>query len=138
MHRQHAAQRQQVVEDGENRLLVLAGVARAADQDFARREIDRNRDVRARPVTRRIGLERRRGHHGELRLEAREIRRGRHDEQVAHEQVLPREFMDEAHGQPVFGIGAGVEILDEQLLALQVRDDVAAQHVEVRERRSAC
>ena len=57
---------------------------------------------------------------------------GRHDEQIADEQVLPGEFVDEADRQAVFGIGAGVEVLDEELLALQVRDDVAPQHVEVR------
>ena len=83
-------------------------------------------------MTRRIGLERRRGHHRELRLEAGQIRRRRHDEQVADEQVLPREFLDEPDRQAVFGIGARIQILDEQLLALQVRDDVAAQHVEMR------
>ena len=83
-------------------------------------------------MPRRIRLEGRRGHHGELRLEAGEIRGRRHDEQVPDEQVLPREFLDEAHRQAVLGIGAGIQILDEQLLALQVRDDVAAQHVEVR------
>ena len=37
VHREHALQRQQVVEDREDRLLVLAGVAGAGDDDFARR-----------------------------------------------------------------------------------------------------
>ena len=83
-------------------------------------------------MPRRIRLERRRRHHGELRLEACQVRGRRHDEQVPDEQVLPGQFLDEADRQAVVGIGAGVEILDEQLLALQVRDDVAAQHVEVR------
>ena len=89
-------------------------------------------------MARRIGLERRRGHHRELRLEAGEIRGGRHDEQVAHEQVLPGEFLDEPDRQAVLGIGAGVEILDEQLLALQVRDDVARAARRSARRRSAC
>ena len=89
-------------------------------------------------MARRIRLERRRRHDGELRLEAGQVRGGRHDEQVADEQVLPRELVDEAHRQAVFRIGAGVEVLNEELLALQVRDDVAPQHVEVRRRRWAC
>ncbi len=85
-------------------------------------------------MARGIGLERRRGHHGELRLEAGEIRRGRHDEQVAHEQVLPRELVNESDRQSILGIRARVKVLDEQLLALQVRDDVLAQQVELRGR----
>ena len=132
MHRQHAAQRQQVIQDREDRFLVLTGVTRAADQDFTRREVHRDGHIRSRAVTRRIRLERRRRHHGELRLEAGEVRRRRHDEQIADEQVLPRELMDEANRQAIFRIGARVEVLHEELLALQVVDDVAPEDVEVR------
>ena len=42
------------------------------------------------------------------------------------------QFVDEAHREPKRGIRAGVEVLHEELLALQVIDDVAAQDVKVR------
>ena len=83
-------------------------------------------------MTRRIRLERRRGHHRELGLEARQVGGRRHDEQVADKQVLPGKFLDEADRQTVFGIGARIQILNKQLLPLQMRDDVAPQHVKLR------
>ena len=131
VHGQHAAKRQQVVQDREDCLLVLAGVAGAANQHFAGGEVDRHRHVRAGAVPGRIGLERRRHEHRELRFKGGQVPGGRDDEEVAHEQALPRQFLDEADRQAVLGIRAGVEILHEEFLVLQVRDDVAAQRVEV-------
>jgi len=105
--------------------------AGAADQDFARPEVDGNRHLRPRAVARGVGLEGRRRHHREPRLEVLEVGGRRHDEQVAHEQVVPGELLDEADRQAVFGIGTGIQILDEQFLPLEVRNDVAAQRVEL-------
>ena len=46
----HALQRQRVVEDGEDRLLDLAGVVRAADQHELAAEVDEDEDLGARAV----------------------------------------------------------------------------------------
>ena len=67
-----------------------------------------------------------------------EILRRRHDEKIAHEQVLPGELVDEAHRQAVRLVGAGVEVLDEQLALGQVREDVRLQRGKPLARRSAC
>src|SRR5687768_3994891 len=83
-------------------------------------------------MTRRIGFEGRRRQYRELRLEAGEIGGRRDDEQIANEQVLPGKFLDEAHRQAVLRIRARVQVLDEELLPFQMRDDVAPQHVELR------
>ena len=50
VHRQHALQRQRVVEDGEDRLLDLAGVVRAADEHELLAEVDEDEDLGARAV----------------------------------------------------------------------------------------
>jgi hypothetical protein len=100
-------------------------------QDFARREVEDDGDFRPRAVTRRVRLERRGRHHGELRLELRKFGVGRDDEEVPDEQVLPGQFMNEADRQAVLLIGAGVQVLHEQFLRLEVIDDVAAQDVVV-------
>jgi hypothetical protein len=129
VHGQHALQRQHVVEHGEDRLLVLAGIARARDDDLARREVERNHHVGAGAVARRIGLERGGGQNGELRLEAGEISRGGHNEEVPDEEVVPRQLLHEADREPVGRVGPGVQVLHEQLLLAQVRHHVRAQGV---------
>ena len=87
MHRHHALFRQQVVEDGEDRLLHLAGIMRAADEDEAVGEVERDDGFAARAVAGRIGLEARQVDDGEFRREAQALRR--HDQQVLDEQRVP-------------------------------------------------
>ena len=45
VHRQHVAQRQQIVHDGEDRLLDLPRVARPADEDELLRKIQQDEDL---------------------------------------------------------------------------------------------
>ena len=129
MHRQDVGQREQVIQDGENRFLHLAGIARPADEHQLPAEMQGDDDIGARAVPLRIRLEAGRIDDRELRL----MRGLRIDnEQVANEQAVPREFGDNADGEPIFGIGAGKHILDEQVAPLQRAHEVAVQSVEVR------
>src|SRR5262249_1848532 len=54
----------------------------------------------------------------------------RADEHVAREQAVPGLLGDDAHGQTIVRIGAGKEILDEDVAAAQVRGDPHLQPVE--------
>ena len=81
-------------------------------------------DVRSRAVALRLRLEAGRGHHRELRREAWQVLRRRDDEEIADEEVLPRELVDEADRQAVARIGAGVEILHEQLALGEMGQDI--------------
>src|SRR6266480_1725801 len=63
VHREHAAPRQQVVENRKDRLFHLARVARAADQDRPLREMDDHERARLGAVGRGIGVEFRRVEH---------------------------------------------------------------------------
>jgi len=80
----------------------------------------------------RIGLERGCAEDGELRLEAGQLRRRRDDEQVSDEQIVPGHFLDETHREAICGVGAGVEVLDEEFLLPEVRDQVGAERVVLR------
>ena len=116
VHRHDASERQQVVQDAEDRLLDLARVARAGDEHEPLGEVERDDASRAGAVARGIGLERR-------RVDDRELRRVRRrgvgarvdDEQVAREQVVPRVLGDDADRQAVRRVGAGVAVLDVEL-----------------------
>ena len=50
VHRKHALERQAVVHDGEDRLLDLAGVERAADEQLRASRMEHDEGARARPV----------------------------------------------------------------------------------------
>ena len=56
-----------------------------------------------------------------------QLRRGRADEHVAGEQVVPGLLGDHPHLQPVRGVGAGIEVLGEQLAAGNMVDGAAQQ-----------
>src|SRR5205823_10640291 len=58
MHRKDVLRREQVVERGENRLLDLACVTGAADDDDPPAEVDQDERLTARAVSLRLGLER--------------------------------------------------------------------------------
>ena len=53
-----------------------------------------------------------------LGQEAGELGRVGPAQQVADEEAVPGELGDDPHVQPVGGVGAGVEVLDEELAAL--------------------
>ena len=81
VHRQHAAQRHQVVHQREDGFLDLTGILRTADQHYLAREVHQAERAGARPVAFRIGLEERRVEHRELRLEVI-VRRRLADEEI--------------------------------------------------------
>ena len=133
VHREHALLGQVVVHHREHRLLQLAGVARAADEDHALGEVEHDEGARARAVLCRVGAEFRRVQHREVRIEGRQLRRLGADEHVPHERHVPRARTDVAHREAVLGIGAAVEILDEQLvLHIQILAHVLEERVELR------
>ena len=53
------------------------------------------------------------------------------DEQVAGEQAVPRELVDDTDGHPVFRIGAGVTVLNVDFLACERCEQIAMQRVEM-------
>ena len=115
--------RQDVVEDREHRLLHLAGVGGAADQNDAAGEVEGDHGLAAGAVTGRIGLEVRGMQDGELRHEILQVSGQGLDQQMAQEQVVPGMLVHHAHVQPVLGIGARIQVSHEQFLAAQIFGD---------------
>ena len=66
VHRHHAFGRQVIVERREHRLLHLAGIEAAADQDHALGQVERDHGLAAHAVLLRIGLEGRQAEDGEV------------------------------------------------------------------------
>ncbi len=132
MHRHHALRRQIEVERGEDRLLHLAGIRRVADQDDLLGEVDGDDGFGAHAVALRVGLERRQIDDGELGDEIGELGALGTDQQLANEQRMPGQLGEDPRFDPVFRIGAAVEILREQLLAARMRDEVVVEQLEVR------
>ena len=126
MHRHDALRRQIEVQRGEHRLLHLARVGRAADQHDLAGEIDRHHGVGAfaAAVTLGVRLERRHVDDGHVRHEARKLGAIRTDQELADEQRVPGVFGEDARLDPVLRIGAAVEVLREQRLALRMRQEV--------------
>jgi hypothetical protein len=132
VHRQHALQRQHVIEKREDRLLDLTGVLRARNQDEPLRKVDDDRGLGTRPVARRIGLEVWCGDHRELRRVGRALPGIVFGQKhVPGKEAVPCEFGDNANRHPERGIGPGPRIQDKQLLVTQVAADVSMQHIEV-------
>jgi hypothetical protein len=124
--------RQVVVHHREHRLLQLTGVARPADEDHAPREVQDDERPAARAVLRRVGLELGRVQYREVRIKRRELRRLRADEHVPHERHVPRTWRQVAHRQPVPRVGAAIEVLHEELVALvEICTDVGKECFEL-------
>ena len=130
-----AALRQQVVEDREDGFLDLPAVRGAANDDEPLGKV--YDDERAGPgaVLGRVCLKARHIDDGELGLMARDLVRRRHDEQVARKQVVPGQFVDHAHREPVAGVGAGEAVLDIKVPPLHVGAEAAEQRVELLRRK---
>ena len=102
----------QVVHHREHRLLELAGVARAADEDHALGEVEHDERAGARAVPRGIGLDLRRVQHREVRREARRARATLGRMNMLRTNAMCHAFgRHVAHGEPVRRIGAAVEVL---------------------------
>ncbi len=115
----------------EHRFLDLARIGRVADQDDLAREVDGDDGLGAHPVALGIGLEGRQIDDGELGDEIFQLRLGRPDQQLPDEQRVPGVFGKDPGIDPVFRIGAAIEILGEQLLAAGVRDEILVEALEV-------
>ena len=131
MHRHHALAGQDVVQVGEDRLLHLARVGRAADQHELLREVDGDHGLRSATVPGGIRLEARQVDDRHVRHVGRDLGAVRPDEQVADEQRVPRELGEHPRLDPVGRIGAAVEVLGEQLPALGMLQEVLAQGLEL-------
>jgi hypothetical protein len=130
VHRQHAAERQHVVEDGEHRFLDLARVARPGDQDESLRKIERDRHVRFGPMPGGISPKTWRVDDGELG--SMHVPLIVDDEQIAGEETVPGAFGDDADRQAELGIRARMTVLDQQFLRSERREEIAVQEVELR------
>ncbi len=132
MHRQHRLLGEQVVQNREDRLFHLPGVAGPADQDHPLGKIEHDEGAGPGPVHRRIGLKlggvidhERRGKPGQFG------RRGS-NEHVPDEERLPGVRGDEPDREPVGRVGATEEVLDEDLgQAVQVLADVLEETIEL-------
>jgi hypothetical protein len=112
--------RQKIIQNREHRFLHLAGVRRAADQHHAGREIAGDHRLRSRPMPLPIGLQARQIENCEARRKIRVVLGPRFDHQMADEQGMPGIFADHPHRQAVGGVGAGIEVLYEQLAPLRM------------------
>ena len=129
MHRHHALFRQQIVQQGENRLLVLAGVSRIPDQNQASVEVERDHRFAARAVPRRVGLERRAVDHRPVRAETGQFGGIGPAQKMPDEQAMPSHFRHHPHVNPVDRIGPGEQILDKIIPALHVAKHIFLQPI---------
>ncbi len=131
MHRHDAGLGQHVVQVGEDRLLHLAGIGRAADQHDLAREVDRDDGLGAAAVPGRVGAEARQVDDGQLRREVGEGLALRADQQVADEQRVPGILGEDPGADPVTDLGTADEILGEQLTPLGMGHEVLEEGVEL-------
>jgi hypothetical protein len=117
VHRHDILGRQVIVECREDRLLGLAGIGGAADQDHALGKVDRDHGFGAAAMARRIGAEARAVDDGELRLEVLVLAGFRNPQQVADEERVPGEFGDHGHRQAVGQVSAAEQFLCEHVLS---------------------
>jgi hypothetical protein len=85
MHRHHLLRRQQIVEDGEDGLLHLARVARAANQDDLAGEVAGDDRLAPRAVPFRISAERWQIDNRQFRSKVRQLFHQRADQEIADE-----------------------------------------------------
>ena len=132
VHRHHALDRQQIVEDAEHRLLHFTGIGGAADQDQLFGEVDGNDGFAAAAMTRRIGLERGQVDDRIFGRKARQfIGRGTH-QQGADEQVVPGALVDDAHIDAMFGLRTAEQVGDiERVLFAQRLEEIRLERGEM-------
>ena len=132
VHGHHALLGEVVVHHGEHRLLELAGIACAADQNHPLLEVQHDEGVALRAVLLGRRLELGRVQDREVRLEAVELGVRGADEHVPHERGVPRVGRHIAGAQAVLRVGAAVQVLHEQVVqSVQVGRHVREQRVEV-------
>ncbi len=125
------SRRKQEVEKPKHRLFHLAGISGAADQDQLLGEIDG--DDRLAPAAMPLGVGAEAGQVDDriFRTEVGKLVGFGANKQGANEQIVPGEFVYDAHADPVLGLRAAVEILDEQGVLLAKRNqEILVQPVE--------
>ena len=132
VHGQHVLRGEQVVHDREDGLLDLAGVARAADHHQPACEVNDDEGLGPGAVDSRVGLELRQVDDGELRVVVLQFLDRRTNEEAAGKQAVPGVGRDDADGQPVARVGAGVEVLHVQVAALGERAGAGEERLELR------
>ena len=132
VHAHHPLGGQQIVHDGEDRLLHLAGIGGAADQDQLPGKVHRDHGAADAAMPGRIGREAGQVNDGEFRVERGQLFRGGADQQVVHEQRVPGIFGHHPHADPVGEVGAAEQILGEQLLAFGMGHHVGKERIEMR------
>ena len=110
VHREDAFERQAVVHDGEDRLLDLARVERAADEELGSPRMEHDERTGARAVVRRDGLEVGRVQDEGGRLKGCGLVGRQLDEHRLREECVVRVRCDDAHADPVRRIGSGPRI----------------------------
>ena len=130
VHRQHAALRQDVVQIGEDGLLDLAGIARPGDEDRAPGEIAGDDRRRAHAIALGLGLESGHGDDRQPVLAAAVCRLGRQTQQVADEKRVPGKLGEDLDVDLMLLVRARHQVLDEELLAAHMVEDVCAQALE--------
>ena len=130
MHGEYTLLRQDVVHDGEHRLLDLAGVAGAADHHQMRLVVHQNGGLAVGAIDLRDALEAGGGHDGVVRCKVRQLLRRGPAQQLMDEQVLAGQFVDDAKGFGILGVCPGEAVKDVDLLILEIRRDLGENGVE--------
>ncbi len=131
VHREHALEREPVVHDCEDRLLDLARVEGAADDDLDARRVEADERLGARRVLVGIRGDGRRVEDERLRLHVLELVVRRVDEERLREEGMPRRLGDHADGDAVRAVGAGERVDDVDIAFAQPRRDLLAKSLEV-------
>ena len=131
VHRHDAFFGQHVVQKREDRLLVLARIFGAADQDQLAVEVQRDHRFRTTAVTLGVGVEGRAVDDGELGFELVQLVAIGATQQVTDEQVVPGQFRNHAHIQTVGRVGAAIQILNVVIVTLHVLQHVFVKNVEL-------
>lgn len=86
----------------------FAAIAAAANQDHFFSHVQDDKGFRIYTVSSRVSLNPRHAEHGKSLCISRYSFAA--DEKVLDEQLVPGLFVDETHRQPVFGVGAGINV----------------------------
>ena len=128
VHREDALERQPVVHHREDRLLDLARVVRAADEQLRASRMKDDKCARARAVLRRIRFEVGGVQYDCLRRKARLLLGPQVDEHRPRKQSVIRMRGDDAHSESVRRVGPGPRVDDiEHVGGGEVRSDLVAQ-----------
>ncbi len=130
VHREYALLRQDVVHNGEDRLLDLAGVTGAYDENELLLVVDDDASLGTGAVALRNALEARCRDDGEVLREVLELLCGRTAQQLMDEHILGSQLIDDAEGLGVLRVSACEAVENKDFLALQVSDDLLVQCVE--------